>query len=107
MKELYSQSISGNCTTCECELTNGGWLYFNGQNDITKLLCPACKEFKEVTGVKKSKLVVQKLSGLFGWMNGWYQIVSTKNLIIKNNIIKEDELLKLIERQGTEVIIRG
>ena len=109
MEELYSQSIQGCCAICKCELGNGGYIYLNSQSSITKLLCPVCRDFEkeEKTTVKKGRLVVKRLTGLFGWQKGWYEILSARNLIIKDSIIKEQELLKLVDNPNVEVVVKA
>lgn len=107
MEGIFAKNIQGNCTVCKCSLEQGGWIYLNSQNNIEKLLCSICYDaLDNAIPVKKGRLVVKKLSGFFNWMNGWYQIVSARNLIIKNNIIKEKELLKIIDNPNIEVIIK-
>ena len=64
MKKIYTKSIKGKCSICECELKNGGYIFFESDNTISKLLCPVCDEFKEETRTKNKKLKVKKYYGL-------------------------------------------
>jgi hypothetical protein len=108
MKLIYSDKISGSCNKCHGPFT-GGFLSLDENGTVTGMLCKECRQTEEVETNKTVTLTVKKLQGSFMQFilkQDLYQVVTCKNLILKNDILTGEEVNRYIQNPNVAVTIR-
>lgn len=108
MKLIYSDKITGSCSKCKSPF-NGGFLSLDADGQVTGMLCKDCRQTEEVENNKAVAITVKKLRGSFLQFilkQEFYQVVSSKNLILKADILTSDEVSRYINNPNVTVNIK-
>lgn len=111
MKATFYPSINSKCGMCKCDLDTGGYLIRDSKDNIIKTLCPICKDTEEaidnVTKIKRSKLVVKQVKSFLSmFFEKHYEVISSKNLLITENVLSHSEVIAYLDNSNVDVEIK-
>ena len=105
MQEKFLKSITGKCSTCGNDLIEGGYIYYNGKDEIEGVKCNACHDIADITKVKKAQLYVEKL---YGWFcRKHYKVLSVNNLFMKHTVLTEKEVMDFVIDPNIDIKIKN
>lgn len=108
MKVVYSDKLTGSCGKCHAPVS-GGYLTLDENGNPTGIVCKECYQTKEVENSKTVAITVKKLQGSFVrfiLQQELYQVLASKNVILKSDILTSEELGRYINNPNVSVTIK-
>jgi hypothetical protein len=107
-KLVFSDKLKGSCDKCHGVVT-GGYLSLDENGTVTGMICKECHQNTSVETSKTVAISVKKLQGSFMQFvlkQEFYQVLASKNIILKSELLTEEELNRFIANPNVSVTIK-
>lgn len=104
MRLVFNPQATGTCHKCG-EHIHGGYMVVDDDNQVSKVLCPLCRDFEKDLDIKKAKVVLKQAPSTWFWKK-YYEVVSSKNILFKVPILDYKEVHRLVLCKDIDVDIK-